>query len=124
MSFNFYKHLHTSFAALSIIFFVIRAYWSVMECGCLQNRWVRIAPHVIDTLFLLTGLAMALAIGFGHPWLIAKIIGLIAYIFVGIYAIRKGKTRTSRLVAAIIAILIYLYIVQIALNKSHASYFA
>jgi len=124
MNYIFYKHLHTTFAALSIIFFVIRAYWSVMQASCLQNRFVRIAPHVIDTLFLLTGLAMAFAIGFGHPWLIAKIIGLIAYIFVGIYAIRKGKTRTSRLVAAIIAILIYLYIVGIALNKSVASYFA
>src|SRR5690625_1134899 len=124
MSYTFYKHLHTSFAALSIIFFVIRAYWSVMECGCLQNRWVRIGPHIIDTLFLLTGLAMAFTICFGHPWLIAKIIGLIAYIFVGIYAIRRGRTRQIRLLAAIVAIIIYVYIVGIALNKSVLSFFA
>jgi len=124
MSYTFYKHLHTSFAALSIIFFVVRAYWSVMEAGCLRNRFVRIAPHVIDTLFLLSGLAMAFTIGFNHPWLIAKIIGLIAYIYVGIYAIRKGPTRMSRLWAAILAILIYIYIVGIALNKSVLSFFA
>src|SRR5699024_3200894 len=124
MSYIAYKHLHTSFAALSIIFFIIRAYWSVLERGCLQNTFVRVAPHIIDTLFLLSGLAMAFTIGFNHPWLIAKIIGLIAYIYVGIYAIRKGPTRMSRLWAAILAILIYIYIVGIALNKSVLSFFA
>lgn len=124
MNYTFYKHLHTSFAALSIIFFIVRAYWSVIEAGCLRNRFVRVAPHVIDTLFLLTGLAMAFSIGFGQPWLIAKILGLIAYIFVGIYAIRKGRTRMTRLFAAIVAVLIYIYIVGIALNKSVLSYFA
>jgi len=124
MSYIAYKHLHTSFAALSIIFFIIRAYWSVLERGCLQNTFVRVAPHIIDTLFLLSGLAMAFTIGFNHPWLIAKIIGLIAYIYVGIFAIRRGRTPQIRLLSAIVAILIYVYIVGIALNKSVLSFFA
>lgn len=124
MSYIAYKHLHTSFAALSIIFFIIRAYWSVLERGCLQNTFVRVAPHIIDTLFLLSGLAMAFTIGFNHPWLIAKIIGLIAYIYVGIFAIRRGRTPQIRLLSAVIAALIYVYIVGIALNKSVLSFFA
>lgn len=124
MSYLAYKHLHTSFATLSIIFFIIRAYWSVLERGCLQNTFVRVAPHIIDTLFLLSGLAMAFTIGFNHPWLIAKIIGLIAYIYAGIYAIRRGRTPQIRLLSAVIAVLIYVYIVGIALNKSVLSFFA
>lgn len=124
MSYIAYKHLHTSFAALSIIFFIIRSYWSVLERGCLQNTFVRVVPHIIDTLFLLSGLAMAFTIGFNHPWLIAKIIGLIAYIYVGIFAIRRGRTPQIRLLSAVIAVLIYVYIVGIALNKSVLSFFA
>lgn len=124
MSYIAYKHLHTSFAALSIIFFIIRAYWSVLERGCLQSTFVRVAPHIIDTLFLLSGLAMAFTIGFNHPWLIAKIIGLIAYIYVGIFAIRRGRTPQIRLLSAVVAVLIYVYIVGIALNKSVLSFFA
>lgn len=124
MSYLAYKHLHTSFATLSIIFFIIRAYWSVLERGCLQNTFVRVAPHIIDTLFLLSGLAMAFTIGFNHPWLIAKIIGLIAYIYAGIYAIRRGRTPQIRLLSAVIAVLIYVYIVGIALNKSVLSFFS
>src|SRR5690625_2100352 len=124
MSYIAYKHLHTSFAALSIIFFIIRAYWSVLERWCLQNTFVRVVPHIIDTLFLLSGLAMAFTIGFNHPWLIAKTIGLIAYIYVGIFAIRRGRTPQIRLLSAVIAVLIYVYIVGIALNKSVLSFFA
>src|SRR5699024_490333 len=124
MSYIAYKHLHTSFAALSIIFFIIRAYWSVLELDCLQNTFVRVAPHIIDTLFLLSGLAMAFTIGFNHPWIIANIIGLIAYIYVSIFAIRRGRTPQIRLLSATIALLIYCYIVITVLNKSVLSFFA
>jgi len=124
MNYFFYKHLHVSFATLSIILFVIRAYWSVTENTWLRRPIVRVLPHIIDTLFLLSGLAMAFMIGFNHVWLIAKIIGLIAYIYVGIYAIRKGHTAQQRLWAAIIAVLIYIYIVGVALNKSVLSFAA
>jgi|SRR5690625_4146870 len=124
MSYIAYKHLHTSFATLSIIFFIIRAYWSVLERDCLRSAFVRVAPHLIDTLFLLSGLAMAFTIGFNHTWLIAKIIGLIAYIYAGIFAIRRGRTPQIRLLAAIVAVLIYIYIVGIALNKSVLSFFS
>src|SRR5690625_2552454 len=124
MSYLAYKHLHTSFATLSIIFFIIRAYWTVLERGCLQNTFLRVAPHIIATLSLLSGLALAFTIGFTHPWLIAKISALFANLYAGIYAIRRGRTPQIRLLSAVIAVLIYVYIVGIALNKSVLSFFA
>lgn len=123
MSYIAYKHLHTSFAVLSIVFFIIRAYWSVLERSCLHNRFVRIAAHVLDTLLLLSGLGMAFMLGFTHFWLIAKIIGLLCYIYAGVYAVRLGRTPHSRLFAAIVAILIYCYVVGVAITKSAWSFF-
>ena len=120
------KHLHVTAASLSILFFVIRAYWSVSESPWLQRKFVRIAPHIIDTIFLLAGLGLAgfLGAAAAAPWLYTKIILLIVYIVVGTYAIKRGPTPTHRGIAAIIAVLVFLYIVGVALNHNPASWFA
>src|SRR5690606_40653884 len=112
------KHLHMTAAGLSILFFIIRAFWSVSGSSCLQNRFVRIAPHVIDTVLLVCGLALAGMLGAaaGQPWLITKIVLLVAYIVVGSYAIKRGKTAQSRAWAAVLAVAIFVYIVGVALR--------
>ena len=68
------KHLHTTAAALSILFFIVRAYWSVTSSPRLQSRVVRIAPHIIDTALLVFGVMLAAMIGPEQPWILAKII--------------------------------------------------
>lgn len=124
MSYLFLKHLHTTAAVLSLLFFIVRACWSVAGSPRLQTRFVRIAPHVIDTVLLVCGLAMAAAIGFGQGWLHVKIAGLILYILVGTYAIKRGRTPAIRATAAVVAVLIFLYIVGVAITKQPLSWFA
>ena len=116
MSYIAVKHLHVTAAVLSILFFIIRAGWSVAGSNKLQSRFVRIAPHVIDTILLVCGLYLAMVIGL-QPWIIAKIVGLIVYIGVGTIAIKRGKTPSSRAVAAIIAVLVFAYIIGVAFSK-------
>lgn len=125
MTYMVLKHLHMTAAGLSILFFIIRAYWSVSGSACLQHRFVRIAPHVIDTVLLVCGLALAGMLGAAanQPWLITKIVLLIVYIVVGSYAIKRGKTAFSRGVAALMAIAIFAYIVGVAIYRSPASWF-
>ena len=50
-----------------------------------------------------------------HGWLSAKVAGLIAYIGLGMVALRRGRTRRVRLVAWITAQLVFAYIVAVAL---------
>lgn len=120
------KHLHVTAAALSILFFVVRAYWSVSESSMLQKKAVRIVPHIVDTVFLVCGLILAGMLGAGAsaPWLLTKIVLLIAYIAVGTYAIKRGPTPLHRGIAAIIAVLIFIYIIGVAINHNPASWFA
>ena len=124
---NYYfpiKHLHMTAVGLSLILFVIRAYWSVTGSALLQHRLVRILPHVVDTVLLVCGVVLAAMLGPEQPWILTKIVLLIAYIGVGTYAIKRGRTPRARLIAAICAVAIFIYIVGVALSKNPASWFA
>lgn len=117
------KHLHMTAAGLSILFFVVRAYWSVTGSDKLQHRLVKTLPHVIDTVLLLAGIALAAMIGANQPWILAKIVALIAYIGVGTIAIKRGKTARTRGIAALVAVAIFVYIVGVAINHHPLSWF-
>ncbi|HLU14761.1 MAG TPA: SirB2 family protein [Burkholderiaceae bacterium] len=118
------KHIHVTAAVLSIVFFVVRAYWSVSGSAMLQKRVVRIAPHIIDTILLVAGVTLAAMIGAHQPWILAKIVALILYIGVGTIAIKRGKTPKSRAIAAVISVAIFLYIVGVAIHHHPLSWIA
>ena len=124
MSYIALKHLHTTAAALSLLFFIIRAYWSVIESAVLQKKAIRIAPHVIDTILLACGLAMAYTLGFNQGWIWAKLVALVLYIVVGTVAIKRGKTPVTRGIAALGAVVIFFYIVGVALTRNAWSWLA
>jgi len=87
----------------------------------LQARLTRVAPHVVDALLLATGVALAFRAAqypFVHGWLTAKIVGIVVYIGLGMVALRRGRTRGTRLAAFAAAILTFGYIVGVALTRS------
>ncbi|HNP63935.1 MAG TPA: SirB2 family protein [Woeseiaceae bacterium] len=125
MSYLTVKFLHLVLAALSISGFAVRGYWMMTRSEYLSNRIVRIAPHVVDTVFLISGIWLALTLGtntFTQPWLIAKILGLLAYIILGTIALKRGPTMQIRVFAFVGALLAFAYIVGAALFKSPASW--
>jgi len=124
MNYILIKHIHMTAAGLSILLFIVRAYWSVTCSDRLQARAVKILPHIIDTVLLVAGLTLAAIIGPEQPWILAKIVGVLLYIGVGTVAIKRGKTPRTRAVAAIISVAIFIYIVGIAMNKTPMSWFA
>jgi uncharacterized membrane protein SirB2 len=124
---NFYapiKTLHMTAVGLSILFFVVRAYWSVTGSALLQKRVVRIVPHVVDSVLLICGVILAAMIGPNQPWILTKIVLLVCYIGVGTFAIKRGRTPRTRLAAAIAAVAIFAYIVGVAVRHNPASWFA
>lgn len=118
------KHLHVTAVVLSISFFILRAFWSYIGSDLLNKRLIKILPHIIDTILLTCGVILAAMIGPDQPWILTKIVLLIAYIGVGTIAIKRGKTQKSRLTAALIAILIFAYIIGVAITKNSASWFS
>ena len=119
------KLIHMSCAFLSISGFTLRGYWMLTESARLSARATRIAPHVIDALFLLTGIAMVYLLSLPvlqTPWLLAKFAGLAAYIVLGAIALRRGPTMQVRLLAFVGALSAFAYIAGAALSKSPLSW--
>lgn len=115
------KHSHITFAALSILFFTLRGYWMLSTPEKLKRRWVRIAPHIIDTLLLVSAIALTITVSqypFTHSWLTAKLIALVAYIVLGTIALKRGKTRRTRTLAFIMALTCVAYIIWVALHHT------
>ncbi len=87
----------------------------------LNARLVRIAPHVVDAVLLLSAIGLALRIQ-QYPlvdgWLTAKVLALIAYVVVGAIGLRYGRTKRIRTIAWIGAIVIFAYIVGVAFTRS------
>ena len=48
------KHTHQLFAILSLVLFVVRAMLALKSNPTLQQKWLKIVPHVIDTCLLYT----------------------------------------------------------------------
>ena len=121
------KYVHVSCVILSGCGFVLRGVWMLADSPLLRQRWVRVFPHVVDTALLASAIALAI-ISSQYPlaqsWLTAKVIGLIAYIVCGAIALKRGKTKTVRAVFFVVALLIFAYIVLVALNRSPLAVFA
>jgi uncharacterized membrane protein SirB2 len=114
------KNIHILSITLSLIFFFIRGIWAIQESDWLQRTWVKTVPHLIDTVLLFSGITLAIILQQypgGHNWLTAKLLALLAYIIVGSIAIKRGKTKTIRMVAWISALMIFFYIVTVALTR-------
>ncbi|MBZ5486511.1 SirB2 family protein [Halomonas aquamarina] len=121
------KHLHMSAAALSITFFVVRAWWSVQENPRLDARWVKVLPHLIDTVLLGLGVTLMLLLSvwpWQLPWLAAKLLALLAYIGIGTVAIKRGPTPRVRALAAVLAVATFVYMVGAAIRHSPLSWLA
>lgn len=114
------KHLHMTTAVLSIAFFLVRAWWSVRETTLLQRRWVRILPHVNDTLLLVLGVTLMTMLSMWphqQPWLAAKLLALFGYILLGTVAIKRGRSPMTRGLAALAAVVAFCYMLGAALTK-------
>ncbi len=121
------KTLHVVCATITISGFVLRGFWMLIESPLLSHKLTRIAPHIVDTLFLLSGIFMLLIAGmnpFTQPWLLAKFAALIVYILLGTIAIRRGRTRNVRAVAFVSAIAVFAYVIGVGMSRSPASWLA
>ncbi len=114
------KTSHITFVAVSGVLFCWRGFALIIR-GEVISRWLRILPHVNDTLLLASAIGMLGLLGLNpltQPWLMAKIFALLAYITLGMAAFRMAKNPPTRLTLFGAALLTYCYIVSVALTKS------
>jgi len=111
------KYVHVGAVVVSCGLFFLRGIWMMAAPEKLGVRWVRVVPHVIDTVLLVGAIAVAAITAqypFVQPWLTAKVLALPVYILLGTVAIRRGRTRHVRIVAWILALTVFGYMVAVA----------
>jgi uncharacterized membrane protein SirB2 len=114
------KHFHMSCAAASGSLFLVRGVWMLRASPLLQQRWVRTAPHLVDTLLLASALTLAAWSGqypFVQGWLTAKVLALLGYIVLGTIALKRGRTPAIRAGAFAGALVLFAYIGAVAVSK-------
>ena len=125
MDYLLVKQVHVICAALSIAGFTLRGALMLRDSALLQTRFARIAPHVVDTLLLASAVALAWQSGqypFAQSWLTAKLLALLAYIVLGTIALKRGRTRTVRSVAFVLALATVLYLFSVGLTRHPAGF--
>lgn len=119
------KHLHMLLAVVSILGFILRGVWMMRGSALLEKRVVRVLPHVVDTLLLLTAIALSVMIAqypFVAGWVTAKVVGLVAYIVLGVIALRRGRTLGIRMLAFAGAIVVFAWIASVAVSKTPSGF--
>lgn len=114
------KAIHVGTVLISISLFTLRCFWVNTGSGMIGRRWVRIVPHVNDTVLLTSAIVLAASYGqypFVHGWLTAKVLALLLYIALGMVALKYGKTLSVRMIACVLAYLVFFYIVSVAITR-------
>lgn len=118
----FLKHLHLTTIAISVTLLVLRFIGSMLHASVMQKHWVKIVPHINDTILLLTGVGLIAVTGF-YPftphsaWLTEKLLGVVIYILLGFVALREGKNKAIRTFALLGALGWIWLIAQMAMTK-------
>lgn len=117
------KNLHLVTFWITVTLFLLRFYWLRRGSSLLTRRWVRILPHVNDTLLLLSGVALVMITHF-YPftpqgsWLTEKLLAVIIYIALGFVALsRRPRTDRTRWIAFLVALIALVTIITLAMTK-------
>ncbi|WP_342608204.1 SirB2 family protein [Vibrio tritonius] len=97
----FLKNLHLLTIGISVFLLSIRYVLMMMDSPKLQNKFLKIFPHVNDTALLLTGIALIYITGFvpwspAVTWMMSKLTCVIAYIALGFFALKIGRNKMLR----------------------------
>jgi uncharacterized membrane protein SirB2 len=115
------KYAHVASITLSYLLFFIRGVWMMQDSPVLARKWVKIAPHAVDTVLLATGVALSVMLAqypFVQGWITAKVGALVLYMVLGTWGLKRGETKRDRVVAWIAAHVVFFYMVGVSLTKS------
>ena len=114
------KYVHVISVVLSVSGFFLRGLLMMRDSPLLGARWVRVLPHINDTVLLVAALTLAAMSGqypFVADWVTAKVFGIIAYIILGALALREASTRSMRIACWFASLAVFGWIVSVALTR-------
>ena len=112
------KFIHIACVVLSGSLFALRGMMMLAGSQWVYHPLLRRGSYLIDTTLLTAGIALAVILHqypFVQAWLTAKVVLLVVYIVLGVFALRRGRSHGSRAAFFVTALAVYLFIVSIAM---------
>jgi uncharacterized membrane protein SirB2 len=121
------KWVHVTAVLTSGTLFFIR--------GLLVNvgvRWPMAAPvryltYTVDTILLTAALMLTTIVHqypFVNAWLTTKVLLLVAYVVLGTFALKRGRTRKVRWISYVAALVVFAFIISVARAHNPLGIFA
>lgn len=113
------KSVHVTSVVGSLILFALRGIWRLQYNDIVNRRWVKIVPHAVDSILLISGILLTIEINqfpFVHTWLTAKVIAVLFYILFGLIAFRFAKSKVTLSIFWLFALTTFGYIIKVALT--------
>lgn len=113
------KDLHIGAVIASGMLFALRGAGVQGGARWAMARPVRIASYVVDTILLLAAVCLTTILHqypFVNGWLTAKVLLLVAYIGLGTFALKRGRTPAVRRWCLLAALAVFLFIISIAVT--------
>ena len=121
------RTVHQTAVALSFAGFFARGLGALRGAAWVRARAARTLPHLVDTVLLLSALAMLwmLKLVPAHaPWVMAKLVGLAVYIGLGVVALGRDRAPAIRGAAWFAALAVFGWIVSVAITKDPRGLFS
>ena len=118
-------HLHVGCVVLSGTLFTVRGLLRIANHPMANHRALRILSYVIDTTLLVAAILLTLILHqypLKNGWLTTKVLLLVLYIGLGILALKRARTRSGRSVAFLAALLVFAFIIGVAVTHQPAGW--
>ncbi|MGH8123312.1 MAG: SirB2 family protein [Rudaea sp.] len=120
------KIVHVACVMLSGSLFTARGLMMLAGSRYTDHRLLRFASYAIDTTLLVSALLLVSILRqypFVQSWLTVKVLLLIVYIVLGVFALRRGRTRAVRGGFLAAALLVFAFIVSVAITHNPRGWF-
>lgn len=101
------RHAHLTAVGLSLGLFAIRAGARLLGANWVMRPSLRYLSYAIDTVLLACGAGLWWLLGLNllqQPWLLVKLLWLLAYIIMGSLALKRAPTRGMQVVSLAAAV--------------------
>jgi uncharacterized membrane protein SirB2 len=120
------KLLHIASVIGSGTLFAVRGALMWIDSRWTNHVLLRRLSYAIDTVLLGAAIALVCVLRqfpLESAWVTAKLLLLVVYVLLGIGALRRGKTRRIRQACFIAALVVYAFIISVAISHDPRGWF-
>lgn len=115
------KFVHVLCVILSGSLFALRGGLMLTHSRFTHHLSLRALSWTIDSALLTSALMLVAVLHqypFVHGWLTVKVCLLVVYIVLGVFALKRGRTRATQVTCFLGALVVYLFIISVARTHS------